>query len=200
MNFLAHVHLADNSQTNMIANLAGDFAKGKIEHYPQHLKQGIWLHRQIDSMTDSNDIIIDLVKAFPARSRRVAPILIDLTFDHYLAFYWEEYHHLPLAIFCQQVYAAINATEELPPKLADIAPQLIQQDWLSLYQTREGLAKAVNGVATRLSKPELFTYANEDIDKLYVEIEIAFRTFYPQLMAFSRIISRRTPDEYLNHA
>ncbi|MCF1456256.1 MAG: DUF479 domain-containing protein, partial [Shewanella sp.] len=29
------------------------------------------------------------------------------------------------------------------------------------------------------------------------DIEIAFRTLYPQLMAYSRILSRKTPDAYL---
>ncbi|MFC1520283.1 hypothetical protein ACFL6Z_11270 [Pseudomonadota bacterium] len=52
-------------------------------------------------------------------------------------------------------------------------------------------------MSQRISKPELFKTAISDVDKLYVEIEIAFRTFYPQLMAYSRIYSRKTPEQYL---
>ncbi|NKF51040.1 DUF479 domain-containing protein [Shewanella sp. WXL01] len=197
MNFLAHLHLADNSDTNMAANLAGDFAKGSIDSYPKHLQQGIWLHRQIDSMTDANDIVIDLLNSFPKRSRRIAPILVDLSFDHYLAYYWQEYHSLPLSEFCAKAYKQLEQTPELPAKLNQIAPKIIAQDWLGSYRSRKGLSQAIKGVSTRLSKPELFQYADADIDKLYVDIEIAFRTFYPQLMAYTRIISRRTPNEYL---
>ncbi|GGP59822.1 ACP phosphodiesterase [Shewanella saliphila] len=199
MNFLAHLHLADISDTHLVANLCGDFAKGKIEDHPQHLQQGIWLHRQIDQITDSHEIIIDLLKQFPKSSRRVAPVLIDLVFDHYLAFYWEEYHHQDLNIFCQKAYQELNTTEELPATLQAIAPKIIQQDWLSSYQTRQGLEQAIQGVSRRLSKPELFDHAIRDVDKLYVEIEIAFRTFYPQLMAYSKIYSRKTPSQYLPH-
>ncbi len=197
MNFLAHLHLADISDTHLVANLSGDFAKGNIEQHPKHLQQGIWLHRQIDQITDSHEIIIDLLKLFPKTSRRVAPILVDLVFDHYLAFYWEEYHHQPLDEFCQKAYHQLSTTIELPPTLQAIAPQIIQQDWLSSYQTRQGLDQAIKGVSRRLSKPELFDHAIKDIDKIYIDIEIAFRTFYPQLMAYSRLYSRKTPAAYL---
>ncbi|GGQ28864.1 ACP phosphodiesterase [Shewanella litoralis] len=197
MNFLAHLHLADISDTHLVANLCGDFAKGKVEDHPQHLQQGIWLHRQIDLVTDSHEIIIDLLKQFPKTSRRVAPVLIDLAFDHYLAFYWEEYHHQNLDVFCQKAYQELNTTAELPASLQAIAPKIIQQDWLSSYQTKQGLNQAIKGVSQRLSKPELFDHAIRDVDKLYVEIEIAFRTFYPQLMAYSKIYSRKTPSQYL---
>jgi acyl carrier protein phosphodiesterase len=197
MNYLAHLHLADISSTHLAANLAGDFAKGNIEHHPKHLQQGIWLHRQIDTVTDSHEIIRDLLSLFPKESRRVAPVLIDLSFDHFLAYYWEEYHHQSLADFIKKAYDSLATTAELPEKLQLIAPKIIDQDWLSSYQTKKGLFQAVKGVSQRLSKPELFNHATKDIDKLYVEIEIAFRTFYPQLMAYSRIYSRKTPVEYL---
>jgi acyl carrier protein phosphodiesterase len=197
MNYLAHLHLADISGTHLAANLAGDFAKGNIEHHPKHLQQGIWLHRQIDTVTDSHEIIRELLTLFPKESRRVAPVLIDLSFDHFLAYYWEEYHHEPLADFIKKAYDSLETTAELPEKLQLIAPKIIDQDWLSSYQTKKGLFQAVKGVSQRLSKPELFNHATKDIDKLYVEIEIAFRTFYPQLMAYSRIYSRKTPPQYL---
>ena len=198
MNFLAHLHLADISGTHLTANLAGDFAKGSIIDHPKHLQQGIWLHRQIDVVTDSHEIIIDLLKQFPKSSRRVAPILIDLAFDHYLAYYWEEYHHQSLQDFTQKAYQCMQTTEQLPEKLQHIIPKIVQQDWLSSYQTKQGLNQAITGISQRLSKPELFNSAIKDVDKLYIDIEIAFRTFYPQLMAYSRIYSRKTPTEYLN--
>ncbi|WP_153913155.1 ACP phosphodiesterase [Shewanella sp. TC10] len=197
MNFLAHLHLADISNTHLAANLAGDFAKGDIKHFPQHLQQGIWLHRQIDQITDSHEIIVDLIKQFPKSSRRVAPILVDLAFDHYLAYYWDEYHQDSLADFSQKAYHSLEATSDLPEKLQEIAPNIIEQDWLGAYQTKQGMNKAIEGVSRRISKPELFKTAIQDVDKLYVDIEIAFRTFYPQLMAYSRIYSRKTPEQYL---
>ncbi|MCK8045935.1 MULTISPECIES: ACP phosphodiesterase [Shewanella] len=197
MNFLAHLHLADNSQTSMAANIAGDFAKGSIEDFPKHLQQGIWLHRQIDQLTDSHEITKELLTLFPKSLTRAAPIIIDLSFDHMLAKYWDEYHHQTLEEFAVKAYNAIDDCDALPEKLVSIAPKIRQENWLVAYQTREGLNQTLASVAKRVSKPEIFNGAQECVKKLDTDIEIAFRTFYPQLMAYSRLWTRNTPPEYL---
>lgn len=197
MNYLAHLHLADNSRTSLAGNLAGDFAKGNIKNFTKELQQGIWLHRQIDKITDEHEITRELLSKFPQSHRRIAPVLIDLSFDFMLAQYWEEYHSLSLTDFCQQAYLAINTCECLPAKLELIAPRMTQENWLLAYETRAGLNRAINGVSQRCSKPEIFMGADALVKQLDVEIEIAFRTLYPQLMAYSRLLSRKTPSEYL---
>ncbi|MCE9686799.1 ACP phosphodiesterase [Shewanella sp. AS16] len=197
MNFLAHLHLADNSKTCLASNLAGDFAKGNIEHFPKHLRQGIWLHRQIDQLTDGHELTRELVGKFPKSLTRVAPILMDLAFDHMLAKYWEEYHPQSLSDFCLKAYDALDACPDLPAALQQLTPRIRRENWLESYQHRQGLNQAIAGVSRRLSKPELFNGAAACIEKLDIEIEIAFRTFYPQLMAYSRIWSRQTPEAYL---
>lgn len=197
MNFLAHLHLADNSQTSMAANIAGDFAKGSIEDFPKHLQQGLWLHRQIDQLTDSHEITKELLSLFPKSLTRAAPIIIDLSFDHMLAKFWDEYHHQTLEEFAVKAYDAIDNCESLPEKLVSIAPRIRQENWLVAYQTREGLNQTLAAVAKRVSKPEIFDGAQECVKKLDIDIEIAFRTFYPQLMAYSRLWTRNTPAEYL---
>ncbi|GIU26308.1 ACP phosphodiesterase [Shewanella colwelliana] len=197
MNFLAHLHLADNSNTSLAANLAGDFAKGNISDHPKRLQQGIWLHRQIDALTDSHELTKELRQAFPANLQRAAPILIDLAFDHILAKYWDEYHNQTLADFAQTAYDALDNTAELPKQLIDIIPNMRQQNWLLAYEGRSGLNQTIESVAKRVSKPEIFNGAVKTVEKMDIEIEIAFRTFYPQLMAYSRIWTRQTPAEYL---
>lgn len=197
MNFLAHLHLADNSNTSLAANLAGDFAKGNISDHPKALQQGIWLHRQIDALTDSHELTKELRQAFPGNLQRAAPILIDLAFDHMLAKYWDEYHNQTLADFAQTAYDALDNTAELPKQLIDIIPNMRQQNWLLAYEGRSGLNQTIESVAKRVSKPEIFNGAVKTVEKMDIEIEIAFRTFYPQLMAYSRIWTRQTPAEYL---
>ncbi|WP_281213879.1 ACP phosphodiesterase [Shewanella insulae] len=197
MNFLAHLHLADNSKTDLAANLAGDFAKGNIADHPKSLQQGIWLHRQIDSLTDSHELTKELKAAFPKTLQRAAPILIDLAFDHMLAKYWEEYHHLSLPAFALQAYQALSSAEELPVKLDEIIIRMEQENWLIAYESREGLNQTIKAVSRRVSKPDIFDGAIDTVKRMDTEIEIAFRTFYPQLMAYSRIWTRQTPPEFL---
>jgi acyl carrier protein phosphodiesterase len=200
MNFLAHLHLADNCNTSLAANLAGDFAKGNIADHPQHLQQGIWIHRQIDQLTDSHEITKELLTTFPVSLRRAAPILIDIAFDHMLAKYWDEYHNDSLQVFSTYAYDQIDACEQLPEALQQIAPKIRSENWLVAYQSRQGLNQTIESVAKRLSKPEIFNGATQAVKTLDIEIEIAFRTFYPQLMAYSRIWARQTPAEYLTVA
>lgn len=196
MNFLAHLHLADISQTSLAANLAGDFAKGNIERFPKHLQQGIWLHRQIDLLTDSHEITKELQQKFPKSLTRAAPIIIDICFDHMLAKYWEEYHHQDLSEFAAHAYNEIDTCEQLPEQLQSIAPRMRQENWLVGYVSRKGLNQTLTSVAQRVSKPEIFNGAQDWAEKHKIEIEIAFRTFYPQLMAYSRLWTRNTPDQY----
>ena len=197
MNFLAHLHLADHSQTSLAGNLAGDFAKGNIMNFAKPLQQGIWLHRQIDQLTDEHQISRDLVKQFPKQYQRIAPILIDLAFDHMLARYWDEYHSMSLDEFSQYAYQELDYADDLPSKLTQLLPKMRQQNWLAGYRNRQGLNRAILGVSMRFSKPQLFDDADKAVEIMDTEIEIAFRTFYPQLMAYSRILSRKTPEEYL---
>lgn len=197
MNFLAHLHLADNSKTSLAANIAGDFAKGNIENFPKHLQQGIWLHRQIDLLTDSHELTKELISRFPKTLTRAAPIIVDLAFDHMLAKYWEEYHHLSLHTFAENAYQTIDKCEQLPEQLQQLAPKIRNENWLVAYENPKNLPKTINAVAQRMSKPEIFNGAAQAVKKLDIEIEIAFRTFYPQLMAYSKIWTRQTPAEYL---
>ncbi len=197
MNFLAHLHLADNSKTSLGANLAGDFAKGSINEHPKSIQQGIWLHRQIDALTDSHELTKELRGAFPTQLQRAAPILIDLSFDHMLAKYWDEYHSKPLAEFAQQAYQTLDNTPDLPEELLNLIPKMRSENWLVGYETRHGLNQTIESVTKRVSKPEIFKGAIKTVEKMDIEIEIAFRTFYPQLMAYTRIWTRQTPTEYL---
>lgn len=197
MNFLSHLHLADNSHTSLAANLAGDFAKGHIDNYPKHLQQGLWLHRQIDQITDGHELIKELISVFPKQHRRVAPILIDLCFDHMLAKYWDEYHPQSLHDFSLKAYDDLDSCPQLPLSLTDILPRMRSENWLLSYASRQGLNQAITSVAKRLSKPELFTDSTRIVERLDLDIETAFRLFYPQLMAYTRIWVRKTPEQYL---
>ncbi len=197
MNFLAHLHLADISGTSLAANLAGDFAKGPVERFPKALQQGLWLHRQIDRITDEHEIFKEMLGKFPKHLSRAAPILIDLGFDHRLARDWEEYHHQPLTEFCRSAYSQLLDCQELPEKLAAIAPKMQAEDWFGSYAHRQGINAAINGVRSRLSHPEIFNGAEQAIEELDIELEIAFRTLYPQLMAYARRLARTTPEQYL---
>ncbi len=63
MNYLAHLHLADVANSDMLGNLLGDFAKGDpSKQYSQEIVQGIRLHRAIDKFVDTHGISYERAK------------------------------------------------------------------------------------------------------------------------------------------
>ena len=57
MNFLAHIYLSGNNDLIKIGNFMADGIRGKdYLNFPEDIKKGILLHRQIDTFTDSHPI------------------------------------------------------------------------------------------------------------------------------------------------
>lgn len=55
MNYLAHIFLSGADRQIQVGNFIGDFVKGKnYQQYPEKIREGILLHRQIDTFTDSH--------------------------------------------------------------------------------------------------------------------------------------------------
>ncbi len=79
MNYLAHLHLADVANSDMLGNLLGDFAKGDpSKQYSLEIVQGIRLHRAVDKFVDTHGIVQACKKRFPEQQRRFALIALDM--------------------------------------------------------------------------------------------------------------------------
>ena len=63
MNYLGHLYFSDNDHTLMLANLFGDFVKGKdLSAFQPEIQNGITLHRSIDNYIDSHPEVLRLLK------------------------------------------------------------------------------------------------------------------------------------------
>lgn len=202
MNILTHLHLAEISKTHLSANLAGNYISAPIELAPSALRQGLWLSQQINQLCATHELTQELIALFPTQLADIAADLMFSCFDHYLAFYWEEYHHLPLPEFSQKAYAelakyAAKADEYHPQLYLNIIAAMHREDWLNHYATPKGIQLALAQRAKNHPQSALFNGADKVLAKMQIETETAFRTFYPQLMAYTRIWSRNTPSGYL---
>jgi len=55
MNYLAHIYLADSNDESRLGNFLGDFVNKSLENDFEHaIRNGIFMHRKLDSFTDSN--------------------------------------------------------------------------------------------------------------------------------------------------
>lgn len=202
MNILTHLHLADISKTHLGANLAGNFITASIDHAPQALRQGLWLNHEINQLCATHELTQELIALFPKKLTSIAADLMFISFDYYLAFYWEEYHHLSLPDFSQKAYSelaefAAQSDVYHPQPCLDIIADMRRQDWLNGYATPKGIQQALTQRAKGHPHSALFNGADKILVQMQIETETAFRTFYPQLMAYTRIWSRKTPSDYL---
>lgn len=202
MNFLTHLHLADISKTHLAANLAGNYISAPIAKAPAPLRQGLWLNQEINALCANHELTQELLELIPAQLHTIAADLMYVSFDHYLAYYWEEYHHLPLQEFSQKAYEELTQFSALtdvyhPQQFLNIIADMRREDWLNNYATPKGIQQALAQRAKNHPYSALFNGADKILAKMQIETETAFRTFYPQLMAYTRIWSRKTPSDYL---
>src|SRR5574343_294919 len=106
MNYLGHIYFSNNDPQLAIANLFGDFVKGKkYLDYPYHVQKGVLLHRKIDHFIDHHAGVVRLIHEIRPHLPKVAPIAIDIYFDHLLAKNWQKYHPTELPAFLATLYS-----------------------------------------------------------------------------------------------
>ena len=110
MNFLAHLHLAHLADSSLSGNLLADFVRGNpAEDYSPEVVDGIFMHRRIDVITDNLPEVTEAKAWFRPETRRVAPITLDVMWDHFLSRHWEQLSpSLPLPEFVRYAHAQVS--------------------------------------------------------------------------------------------
>lgn len=189
MNYLAHLYLAEDSDESLLGNLLGDFVKGPLfNQYNHEIIKGIKTHRKVDAYTDSNINFLACKKLLKPDRRIFAGIIVDLSFDHFLAKNWSEYSSVELKQFTDRVYSLLLSREEaLPEKLRQRLPYMVNEDWLGSYKELDSIGLALNAISKRLRRFERAKPIKdglEDIKAHYGELEDNFREFFPDLIRF----------------
>lgn len=188
MNFLAHLYLSPNNNDVMIGNFIADGVIGnQFLHYNQDIQKGIWLHRAIDTFTDSHEIHRRSKRRLHQRYGLYAGIIIDIFYDHYLAKNWNDYSVIPLDIYVQSVYNLLQSQFEiLPEKTKHLLPYMIEYDWLFNYQYKEAIQEVLNGMNRRTKNKSQMNLALEDLISNDKELESDFTLFFAELKEFSQ--------------
>lgn len=196
MNYLAHLYLAEITNTSLIGNFLGDFVRGKVEDSGllSDYEEGIRLHRKIDLFTDSHDIVANSRNRISSSRRRFAGIIIDMAYDHFLAKNWQSYSDKSLNEFVQSFHSELQSNRQhLPANSLKIIPYLIQGNWLENYQTISGIEYGLNGIGRRFEnrsgrKNTLHGSVNE-IQSNFKELEADFNQFFPQVIDYVKEFS-----------
>lgn len=184
MNFLAHAFLSYEKPEILTGNLMADVLRGKpAETLPAKIREGIFIHRQIDDFTDHHPENSQAAEIFKKSAGRLAPVFLDIAYDYFLANHAE---HFPtqthLNAFARQTYDSVH--EHLaftPEKFQILFRRMSDHDWLSGYRAEQNISRSFHSVTFRTklltdTAPVYETFRREK--KL---LNRHFERFFPEL-------------------
>lgn len=189
MNYLAHLHIADHCDSNLLGNLLGDFVKGNPEsQFPNNVSQGVRLHRYVDSFTDHHEQVLEVKGLFPNGVRRFSGIALDMFWDHCLANQWSQFHSNSLNEFCQQAEhrVSLDSHNELPERFLRVSTAMWQGRWLESYQHLDNIEYALQRMSARSPRMSRLSDCFPHIERNYDHLVETFSTFYPDVLTASK--------------
>ncbi|EJD6509151.1 MULTISPECIES: ACP phosphodiesterase [Providencia] len=186
MNYLAHLHLAHIAHSSLLGNIMADYVRGNpTGRYSPEIVAGIFMHRTVDRVTDTHPLVKEAKGLFRDEYRRVAPITLDLVWDHFLSLHWSTLEPtLPLVDFVRYCRKTIEPQLcHTPEKFQELNEYLWPQHWLIRYANKNYIGKSLNGMARRRPKLGALSGSFDDFLLQYNQLENIFFQFYPQMMA-----------------
>lgn len=183
MNYLAHIYLSCDDEEQLIGNFISDFIANKdIGKFSSGIQKGIFLHRKIDSFTDTHSEVFQANSIIRASQGKYSPVVTDIYFDHFLIINWTSYSDSKLPDFSNNVYTVLDKYMDIyPEKLKDIVPLMIRDNFLLSCENEVRLRKTFERIAKRANFPNQFHRAYDDLTAHNEEIEKHFKVFFPEL-------------------
>lgn len=187
MNFLAHAYLSDNKPDIIVGNFIADFLRGRkaVEELPEAIQQGIFIHRKIDAFTDKHLVVDKSIEHIKPTQGRYASVIMDVFYDYFLIKNWSKFSDIGLSDFTQNIYEVLLEHILLYPDfLQKRLPMMVADDWMVRYGEIDGLKFTFSKMAQRITFPNQFHTATEDLLQFEKELNEEFLVFFPELVAF----------------
>ena len=186
MNYLVHLYLSGSDPEVQLGGLMGDFVKGRIPaDYPEKTALGLHLHRRIDSLAQNSPHTRRSRQRLDPKFGHGRGIIVDIFYDHFLAANWRDYSTSQLTSYAADVYKLLQGShQQLPHGLQQVAPRMIEYNWLVSYQHRKVVGKALQRIAQRLSRPLPLAESVEDLDAHEVSLVQDFAAFMNEAKIF----------------
>ena len=186
MNYLAHLFLSGDDEQIMVGNFIGDYVKGSDwGKYPDKIRTGILMHRQIDTFTDAHHNFREAKVLFRPEFGLYSGIIVDFLYDHFLAANWNYYSDLTLRTFAKQSHAVLLKNFMLlPVRVQGFLPFLIQNRRLESYATSSGIIQALKIMSNYTSLPAKSEFVLRTIQDNYDFFNENFRIFMNDIIRF----------------
>jgi acyl carrier protein phosphodiesterase len=186
LNFLAHIYLSGDSPEVRMGNIIGDYVKGnQYSNFPEHLRMGILMHRDIDGFTDSHEIVKRTNHLFTERYHKYSGIVTDILYDHFLANLWNTYSADDFDLYVKGIYHLLkDKWEIIPTEMQVFASRCMENNWIKSYADIDGIGRVLWMMSQRTSLPDESKFAIEVLNAKYSMIENMFKEYFPKLVGF----------------
>jgi acyl carrier protein phosphodiesterase len=184
MNYLAHLFLSQHHEEIMLGNFIADFVrKTTWQQFPPAMQQGVFLHHEIDTFTDTHPVVQTSVQRLRPAFQKYSPVVIDVFYDHFLSIHWNKFTDQKLSDFCQEVYVVLEKyTTYLPIVMQEYLPEMIARNWLFYYKDEIGVRRALQNLSRRSSHRKDLETALNNLHQDYDLYEKDFLLFFPDLL------------------
>jgi acyl carrier protein phosphodiesterase len=188
MNYLAHAYLSFSDPGVLVGNMVSDFVKGQQKNsFSGKPLAGIYLHRAIDSFTDTHPSTREAMQYFRADYRLYSGAIMDVIYDHFLATDEKEFSDQSLFAFSQEVYQQLDSqAAHLPARFIPVFGYMRTQNWLYHYRSEQGLAQSLGGLVRRAaylsdSQPALRSFREHRN-----ALRACYEKFFPDVKQFAK--------------
>lgn len=192
VNWLAHLLLSEPTPGFRIGNLLPDLMNvADFESIPVRFHDGIYCHRRIDAFTDQHPVVRRSVQRIQKPYRRLAPILVDVFFDHFLSVRWDQHSVVPLSGFVREVYESFDAERiYLMEEVNAALDRMRAENWLESYGDAAGVRLTLQRMSRRFRRPVDLAAGVAELEQNYAEFSADFDEFFPQLREHVASVSR----------
>lgn len=184
MNYLAHLHLVNLAGSSLCDNLMTNYVRGNPwDVWSQPIAEGIQLHRRIDVTTDTLPEVCPARALFRGKNRRVAPIALDVIWDHFLSLHWDTIQlEISLPTFLPDCYSVIQPElSSTPTRFQTLNHHLWAERWMVRYADAAWLEKVFIGIASRRRRLAAPGDSHRDFLDNYQNLIEIFWQFYPKI-------------------
>lgn len=182
MNYLAHSFLSF-TDAQIVGQFLNDFISNKERlTLPKPILQGVILHREIDSFTDSHPIISEAKKVFAPLVRLYSGAFVDVAMDYFLANDSTINTKESWKTHSEKVYEVLGENLHFfPESFALILSKMKAEDWLYNYREDWGINFSLQNVLNRAKyldkKLPVFEVFMDNKEIL----SAAYQSFFPDL-------------------
>jgi acyl carrier protein phosphodiesterase len=191
MNYLGHAFLSFGDEDILAGNMIGDHVKGllALEAFPPKMKQGILLHRKIDSYTDTHPALQRAKVWFRQDYGLYSGAILDTLYDHFLATDARYFNtEKDLFNFTQDTYKQLEKnTAHFPLSFANYFPYMKEHNWLYGYRTLTGMQRALGALSRRAKHIPPIDKAYEIFISNYYMLGQSYYEFIDDVVTFVKI-------------